>query len=176
MTVLKNARHERFAIGLADGSTQERAYVNAGYAPRSARSSASTLIKQYPNIIQRRDEILAEREMVATIARVKAMKELQLCKKDIMEQLFDNAMVAKAAVPVLKNGEPTGMYQANISASNQALMLLGKELGMFSDRMDVQVSAHNTMSDAELRQFVVDKYKKLGLDLDAKLIAGEVID
>jgi len=55
--------------------------------------------------------------------------------------------------------------QANISASNQALMLLGKELGMFSDRMDVQVSAHNTMSDAELRQFVVNKYKKLGLDL-----------
>ena len=93
-----------------------------------------------------------------------------------MEQLFDNAMIAKAAVPVLKNGEPTGLYQANISASNQALMLLGKELGMFTDRTDVNVSTHSNMSDRELRTFVVEKYKKLGLDLDAKLIEGEVID
>ena len=71
---------------------------------------------------------------------------------------------------------PTGMYNANISASNQALIALGKELGMFTDRTDVNVSTHNNMSDRELRAFVVEKYKKLGLDLDAKLIAGEVID
>ncbi len=56
------------------------------------------------------------------------------------------------------------------------MMLLGKELGMFTDRTDVNVSTHSNMSDRELRAFVVEKYKKLGLDLDAKLIAGEVID
>jgi len=176
MTVLRIGRHEKFAIGLADGSTQEKAYVSAGYAPRSARSSASTLIKQYPNIIQRRDEILAEREKLHSISTVQAMKALQITKKEVMKELLDNAMIAKAAVPVLKNGEPTGLYQANISASNQALMLLGKELGMFTDRTDVNVSTHSNMSDRELRAFVVEKYKKLGLDLDAKLIEGEVIE
>ena len=104
------------------------------------------------------------------------MKELQINKEKIMRELLDNAMIAKAAVPVLKNGEPTGLYQANISASNQALMLLGKELGMFMDKTEVSVSHHSGKSDEELRIFVVNKYKKLGLDLDAKLIAGEVID
>ena len=176
MTVLRNGRHEKFAIGLADGSTQERAYINAGYAPRSARSSASTLIKQYPNIIQRRDEILAEREMLHSVSTVQAMRALQITKKDIMKELLGNAMIPKAAVPVLKSGEPTGLYQANISASNQALMLLGKELGMFTDRTDVNVSTHSNMSDRELRAFVVGKYRKLGLDLEAKTIEGEVIE
>ena len=176
MPILKNARHERFATELANGQTQEKAYIAAGFSPSSARSSASSLIKQRPYIFERRDEILAEREMLHSVSTVQAMKELQITKKVIMEQLFDNAMIAKAAVPVLKNGEPTGLYQANISASNQALMLLGKELGMFTDRTDVNVSTHSNMSDRELRTFVVEKYKKLGLDLDAKLIEGEVIE
>ena len=92
-----------------------------------------------------------------------------------MEGLFDNALIAKAAIPVMKNGENIGLYQSNISASNQAFMLLGKELGMFTDRQDVNVSTRQGMSDEQLRAFVVSKYKRLGLDLDAKVIEGEVI-
>jgi len=176
MSILKNARYERFAAGLANGLSQEKAYIAAGFSPRSARASASSLIKQRPYIFERRDEILAEREMLHSVSTVRAMKELQLSKKDIMKELLDNAMIAKAAIPVMKDGVPTGMYNANISASNQALIALGKELGMFTDRTDVNVSTHSNMSDRELRAFVVEKYKKLGLDLDAKLIAGEVID
>ncbi len=176
MPILKNARHERFATELANGQTQEKAYIAAGFSPSSARSSASSLIKQRPYIFERRDEILAEREMLHSVSTVQAMKELQLTKKDIMKELLGNAMIAKAAIPVMKDGVPTGMYNANISASNQAFMLLGKELGMFTDRTDVNVSTHSNMSDRELRAFGVEKYKKLGLDLDAKLIAGDVID
>jgi len=176
MNILKNARHERFATELANGQTQERSYIAAGYAPSSARASASSLIKQRPYIFERRDEILAEREMLHSVSTVRAMEALQLTKKDIMRELMGNAMIAKAAIPVMKDGVPTGMYNANISASNQALIALGKELGMFTDRTDVNVSTHSNMSDRELRAFVVEKYKKLGLDLDAKLIADEVID
>jgi len=176
MTKLRNGRHERFATGLADGLSQEKAYIDAGFSPNGARGAACNLLKHYSSIIKRRNEILSEREILHSVSTIEAMKELQLTKKDIMRELMGNAMIAKAAVPVLKNGEPTGLYQANISASNQALMLLGKELGMFTDRTDVNVSTHNNMSDRELRAFVVEKYKKLGLDLDAKLIEGEVIE
>ncbi len=44
MPVLKNARHERFAQELAKGSTQEEAYLAAGYAPAGARQNASRLM------------------------------------------------------------------------------------------------------------------------------------
>ena len=47
---------------------------------------------------------------------------------------------------------------------------------MFTDRTDVNVSTHSNMSDRELRAFVVGKYRKLGLDLEAKTIEGEVIE
>lgn len=164
MTVLRNGRHEKFAIGLADGSTQEKAYADAGYSPRSARSSASTLIKQYPNIIQRRDELIAEREMLNTIARVRAMEATQIGEERIMKELMHNAMIAKQAVPVLdKDGNPTGIYKVNISASNQALFMLGKHLGMFHDKPETLRSEHANMSDEELKQHISVKLHKLGL-------------
>ena len=176
MRVLRNGRHERVAVGLADGLTQQKAYVVAGFSPNSARAAACNLLKHFSSIIKRRDEILAEREKMHSISTIQAMKALQITKKEVMKELLDNAMIAKAAIPVMKDGVPTGMYNANISASNQALIALGKELGMFTDRTDVNVSTHSNMSDRELRTFVVEKYKKLGLDLDAKLIEGEVIE
>jgi len=72
-------------------------------------------------------------------------------------------MIAKAAVPVLKNGKPIGVYQANISASNQALIALGKEIGMFHDKPETLRSEHASMSDEELKQYISVKLRKLGL-------------
>ncbi len=176
MATLRNSRHERFATELANGQTQEKAYIAAGFSPSSARSSASSLIKQRPYIFERRDEILAEREMLHSVSTVQAMKELQITKQDVMKELMDNAMIAKAAIPVMKDGVPTGMYNANISASNQALMLLGKELGMFADKSEIRVDHHANMNDEELRIFVMNKYRKLGLDLEAKAVDAEIME
>jgi hypothetical protein len=60
--ILKNARCENIALLLADGMSQEKAYVQAGYSPKSARCNCSTLLKHNPTILERRDEILKERE------------------------------------------------------------------------------------------------------------------
>ena len=161
---------------LADGFSQEKAYIEAGFSPNGARGAACNLIKQYSYILRRRDEILSEREKMHSVSTIKAMEALQITKKDIMKELLDNAMRAKASIPVIKDGVPTGMYNANISASNQALMLLGKELGMFADKSEIRVDHHANMNDEELRIFVVNKYRKLGLDLEAKAVDAEIIE
>jgi hypothetical protein len=167
MTLLKNAKYERFATKLADGLSQERAYVEAGFSPNGARGSASSLIKQHAFIIKRRDEILAERERLHSVSTVQAMEALQITKKDVMRELLDNAMRAKAAVPVMKNGVPTGIYNTNISASNQALIALGKEIGMFTDKVEhSKVTELTQKTDEELVVYIKDKYRKLGLDMD----------
>ena len=57
MAVLKNARHERFAQLIAEGSTQSEAYRLAGYKPN--RSDASKLHSN-PNIAARVATILAD--------------------------------------------------------------------------------------------------------------------
>ena len=176
MPTLRNTKHEKLAIGLADGLSQEKAYIEAGYSPNGARGSASTLIKQHPYIFERRDELLAEREMLNTITRAKAMKEIQINKERIMRELMDNAMIAKQAVPVLdKDGNETGVYKVNISASNQALIALGKEIGMFHNKpVEEPHSKHANLSDEELIEFINQKLYKLGFPpLDSEI---EIVD
>ena len=166
MNLLNNARHERFAAGLADGLSQEKAYIAAGFFANGARGSASTLIKQYPYILKRRDEILAEREKMHSVATAQAIEALQITKEDIMRELWDNARRAKAAVSVLdREGNETGVYNTNIPASNQALHLLGKELGMFLEKKNVPQSEYSRKSVEELRQIVIEKAWKLGVPL-----------
>jgi len=67
-------------------------------------------------------------------------------------------MRAKAAIPAMKNGVPTGMYNTNISASNQALIALGKEIGMFPDKPETVPAEHASMSDEELKQYISVRY------------------
>jgi hypothetical protein len=161
MAILKNARHEKFAIGLADGLSQEKAYIGAGFSPNGARGSASTLIRQFPHIIKRRNEILAEREELHAISTVKACEALAMDKTYVINELIDNAKKAKTGDPILnRDGEIVG-YKKNISASNQALMLLGKELGMFNGCKELeQVEPYRDVE--ELKERIRRRSLKLG--------------
>lgn len=166
MAILKNAKRERFATRLADGLSQEQAYIAAGYSANGARGAASTLLKQNSYILKRRDEILYEREKMQAVTTAQAMESLKLSKEDVMSELWDNAMKAKAAVPVLdKKGNPTGFFVANWTASNQALIALGKEIGMFGDKKDVPPTELEHKTIEELEQIVIDKARKLNIDL-----------
>lgn len=165
MAILKNPRHERFASGLADGLSQEKAYVAAGFSANGARGAASTLLKQNLYILKRRDEILHEREKIQAVTTAQAMETLKLSKEDVMSELLDNAMKAKAAKPVLdKKGNPTGFFVANWAASNQALIALGKEIGMFGDKKDAPSTELEHKTIEELEQIVMDKARKLNID------------
>ncbi len=162
MPILKNARYEKFAVGLADGLSQEKAYVGAGFSPNSARGSASTLIKQFPHILKRRDEILGEREKIHAVSTVKACEALAVDKKYVINQLIDNCIKAKIGDPILnKEGQVVG-HKPNIPASNQALMLLGKELGMFNARKEPeQVEPYQDVE--ELKERIRQRSLKLGI-------------
>ena len=107
MPVLDNQRHEAFAQGLAKGRSATEAYTLAGYkGDRTAASRLSTNV----HIRQRVDELQA---MVAE--RVVVDREWVLAK------LIENA---------------ANNQEANPNASNKALELIGKELGMFVERSE----------------------------------------
>lgn len=106
MPTLRNARHERFAQGLAKGLSAEAAYAAAGYKPD--RGHASRLAAK--GIVRRRvDELmrLAAQQTVKTGANV-------------IEELWDNVRLAKTPVP-----DGKGKAQ-DLSAANRALELLGR--------------------------------------------------
>lgn len=122
-------RQEEFIRQYVIDKNATQAAIRAGYSEKTANEQASRLLANV-NIRQRVDELLAQ-------VNENAVKKAELNKQWIIEQLIDNALIAKAAEPVLDaEGNPIGEYKANISASNKALELLGKEIGMFIDKSE----------------------------------------
>ncbi|UQS95217.1 terminase small subunit [Pseudanabaena phage Pam5] len=118
MPALANPRHERFAQELAKGKSASEAYVAAGYEEsRSAASRLSTNVN-----VQARVTELQER----------AATNVSISREWVLEQLVENARLAKEA--------------GDISPSNQALNLIGKELGMFVERTE-NVNIEHVVSD-----------------------------
>lgn len=107
MPVLPNQRHERFAHALANGKTADEAYQLAGFKPNRGNA---TRLKANESIAGRVAELQA-----MTAERVVVDREWVLTK------LIENA---------------TNNQGANPNASNKALELIGKEIGMFVDRTE----------------------------------------
>ena len=110
MGILKNARHEAFALGLADGKSQEQAYIDAGFAPKNARTGASKLLRQSPNILQRRDQVIAERE------RARMWAERKVAESTERERVYTRDMAmeeADLAIQIaVKMGKPGDIIAA----------------------------------------------------------------
>ena len=84
MPVLSNARHEKFAQGLAKGLTADEAYSSAGYSAN--RGNASTL-KQKQNIQNRVTELLEWAETVERKATERAIERLAITKERVLSEL-----------------------------------------------------------------------------------------
>ncbi|GIW55396.1 MAG: hypothetical protein KatS3mg082_1800 [Nitrospiraceae bacterium] len=149
MPRLKNPRHERFAQLLAEGVGIADAYIAAGFdcnkkvAPRNAWRLLNRC-KGGAEILRRRDELLAEREREYRAERQKIAEEVRISKAEILQKLWENAMVGAERD---KHGKPN-----NLGASNQALELLGRELhGLFVQTSRILSDPSDTLSVEQLR-------------------------
>lgn len=148
-TPTDNPKHEAFAQCLAKGMKQVDAYVGAGYSPKGAKAGASSLLRQQPWIkdrvaeIQRGERVALERARpdLVQLPTYMALESLKIGKQRILEELWDNAMIGKGKKPAIEaaideeTGEILGAatFEINLTASNAALIAIGKELGMFVD-------------------------------------------
>lgn len=119
-----------------------RAFKSGPVANHATVRKAAEHLERMPKIVQaiatareraKRLEAEVERRVVDEASSAIA-REIVLTRAAIIDELWGNAMKAKQAVPVLdKSGKPTGYFTANWAASNRALELLGKEIGMFKE-------------------------------------------
>ena len=162
MPELRNPRWEMFAKLTATGKDRASAYMGAGFAVcerRKASKKATRLLSQHPEIkarITEIEEMLHEQTLAATA----------LTREYVIEQLTDNVDIAKAAKPVRdRDGKETGEFKADLGAANRALELLGKEQGMFRDRLDIHTldGELENMSSSQLRAYVKSLATEVGL-------------
>ncbi|SCB30388.1 terminase small subunit [Rhizobium lusitanum] len=163
MPVLKNARHEKFAQGLAGGKTADEAYELAGFKPN--RGNASRL-KSNENILKRIEEIKAA-------VTERAIEKLAVTKERIVEELakigFSNMLDYMRAGP---DGDPyldfSGLTRDQAAALSEVTVEDFKD-GRGEDARDVRrvkFKLHDKKGAlvdlAKLLGYVVDKHEVTG--------------
>lgn len=130
LAMLKNPKHELFALARAKGATLEEAMTAAGYSP--IRNNGSRLISN-DNISARIEELKAEMISVAVQAAG-----------------FDKALVMKRLDACYVAAFNSNQLHTAVRANE----LIGKELGMFVDRHRHDIKPIGDWSVDECEQFI----------------------
>lgn len=133
MTELKK-RYELFCQEYVVDYNGTQAAIRAGYKEKSARQQASRL--------------LALEEVLTRISELQKdqLDRLALSQDYVVLQLLETYKCCREPTPVMRYDpstgemEETGMYQFDSKGALRALELIGKHLGMFSDKVHVSGS------------------------------------
>jgi hypothetical protein len=136
MGVLSNGKHETFAQEIAKGTAITKAYVIAGYPPNKGNASR---LRLHEGIKARIAELMAQKTAAVALAELSAAEKAGLDHFWVLRSLRRNATLAARA--------------GDRAASNRAVELIGKHLGMFVDKKSIDISYIDD-SDEYLRQLM----------------------
>ena len=158
---LSNARWERFAVLTATGQTRADAYLGAGY-----RTKTREVAGKRGGALYAKPEIKARVAEIETALRENSILRAEVDREWVLRGLKENIQRAGQVKPVLnRQGQPTGQYKYEPSAVNRGYELVGKELGMFADRLVLEDLDKDLegKSGEELRAFVRAAATEVGL-------------
>lgn len=142
------SKRDRFVVEYQKDRNATQAAIRAGYSPRTAGSQASRLLRDV-NIAA---QVVEKQEAIQQQAIVDATY--------VLTSLKNIAERCQQAEPVLdRDGEPTGEYRFDAAGANRAVELLGKTMGLFTDKLKIDLADLREKSDAELEA----EAKALGL-------------
>ena len=133
MTELKK-RYELFCQEYVVDYNGTQAAIRAGYKEKSARQQASRLLTS-EEVLTRISELQKDQ-----------LDRLALSQDYVVLQLLETYKCCREPSPVLRYDpstgemEETGIYQFDSKGALRALELIGKHLGMFSDKVHVSGS------------------------------------
>lgn len=126
-----------------------QAAIRAGYSARTADRQGHRLLRN------------AEVEAAVEAAMGARLENSQLSAAWTLDQLREVVERCMEARPILdRAGKPTGVYHFNSTGACRALELIGRHLGMFTDRL--QIDPIRNMSDEELEAELRALDEKLG--------------
>lgn len=139
-------RQDDFARYVAKGMTETDAAIRAGYSAKTARANVNRLMA-----------IDGVRSLIESL-RAKVAQKVEVDLAFVIGGLRENALRCQSAVPVLdEDGEPIGEYKFDASGSNRAFELLGKHLGAFIDRSQIELSDGTRKHIERIVQIIVDE-------------------
>lgn len=175
MPLLKNAKHEAFAQGLAKGLSADESYQRAGFKPN--RGNASVL-KQKENISNRVAEILKQLEENDRAANERVIEKLAITKERVAAELAKIAFLdIRDAVrwgrsptdTQSENASPNGLgiYPVELVPSEQISDDAAAAISEVSlTQTGVKIKMHDKraalMDLAKLMGFIIEKHEHSG--------------
>lgn len=150
MAKLKNKKHELLVQEYLIDLNQTQAGIRAGYSPVSAAQQVSEIMK-IPKVRARVDELLAERskrtgvnadrviQELARIAFVNPTEVVNVRDALVLDDASDDdtAAIASIKVKVVDGDFSSVEREIKFADKLKALELLGKHLGMFTDKLQL---------------------------------------
>lgn len=150
-------KQKRFAEEYLVDLNATQAAIRAGYSPDTANEQGSRLLANV-NIKNTVDKMIAERSRrtginadrvireIAKIAFVNAGEIVDLDTALLMDKISDDDMAAIQSVKVKTFGEDGVEREVKLADKLKALELLGKHLGLFKDKLEVDGSVRSELS------------------------------
>lgn len=150
-------KQKRFAEEYLVDLNATQAAIRAGYSPDTANEQGSRLLANV-NIKNTVDKMIAERSRrtginadrvireIAKIAFVNAGEVVDLDTALLMDKISDDDMAAIQSVKVKTFGEDGVEREVKLADKLKALELLGKHLGLFKDKLEVDGSVRSELS------------------------------
>ncbi len=134
-------KQRKFVNAMIAGKSPTDSAVAAGYKRTGAKMAAHRMLQNVTVVTLCRAKV---EEVTKEVVRKAGVDRAW-----VVQRLVENVDRAMQAEPVLdKEGNETGEYRYEGSVANRALELIGKECGMFVDR--VRVEDIDKLSEAEL--------------------------
>ena len=133
-----------------------QAAIRAGYSPRSANEQAARALAK-ANIRAEVNRLLDERT-----------QRVEVDADFVVRALVENVLRSMQAIPIRDSeGNPNGEYRYNGAVANKALELLGRHLGMFTDKHEIE---HSQQPDANFIAKLLAQAEKRTCVIDAEYI------
>jgi len=154
-------QEEGYARARAFGMSQleAMALITGG---KTTSVGAGAHYEKKPHVKQRINELRIE-------ITERAVEKASVDRAWVLSRLMKVADRCMQAEPVTnRQGDETGEYKFDSAGANRSLELLGKELGMFVERKQIQMNPYESLSDDDLARMAAELARQTGI--------GNVID
>jgi phage terminase small subunit len=136
-----------------------RAATRAGYSARTANEQGARLLANV-SVAERIRQLQQERAKRVelnqdwVLERLKSISDRCMTAEPVMKFDYDEKEMVQEEVTDLVTGKRVGLFEFDSAGANKATELIGKHLGMFTQKIDAKVETNQPIADDQVDKII----------------------